>query len=78
MDDLERYVECFKRWEKTINGEYAEWRTMQSSPDSEDRFKDWVVNKLIALFALNERTEWRRREGSHGDNPKCNCKQGEF
>lgn len=58
MND-EEYSEAFKRWETLINEEYRNWKMMRDTQMSEDDFKDWVVQKLIALFALSERNQCR-------------------
>lgn len=55
VDGNATYKEAFKSWEKLINEEYYHWKMLSDTQMAEEDFKDWVVQKLIALFALSEK-----------------------
>jgi hypothetical protein len=48
--------ELFLKWEKEITSEWRKYEayTMVMKEDKEAAFKEWVIQKLVALFTWNE------------------------
>ena len=53
---MDEYEDVFKRWEKEITGEWNKYEAYNTvfKEDKEAAFKEWVIQKLVALFAWNE------------------------